>query len=64
MSRRNNRKRVYSMTLYVLSWVGFALTFPAWLFGWIDDRAMLGITLALSWFALILESRNGVHIDS
>ena len=45
--------------MIVLSWVmlfiglaGFAVTFPLWLMGTIDDRMMLGITLVLSWAAL------------
>lgn len=42
-----------------LSWVmlaigvgGFAVSFPLWLMGGIDDHAMLGLTLVLSWAAL------------
>lgn len=52
-----------SKAIYVVSWVGFILTFPAWLLGWVSDRVLLGVTLALSWFALILESRTAVHVD-
>jgi len=42
--------------------VGLIVCFPAWLFGWISDRGMIGLTLALSWLALVLEARNGVHL--
>lgn len=45
--------------MILLSWVmlavgivGFLVSFPLWLFGLIDDRMMLGITLVLSWGAL------------
>jgi hypothetical protein len=53
---------ITSWVLYIGSWLGFLFCFPGWLLGWISDRAMLGTTLALSWAALILEARNGVHI--
>ncbi len=43
----------------VLSWaamavgiVGFIVTFPLWLKEKLSDRAMIGITLVLSWAAL------------
>lgn len=32
--------------------VGFIVTFPLWLKHKIDERAMIGITLVLSWAAL------------
>jgi hypothetical protein len=32
--------------------IGFIVTFPMWLLGMIDDHAMIGLTLALSWLAL------------
>ena len=51
-----------SRLLYAGSWLGLIICFPAWLLGRISDRAMIGITLALSWLALVLEARNGVHI--
>jgi hypothetical protein len=54
---------ITSCVLYLGSWAGFALCFPAWLLGWANDRAMLGITLALSWLALVFEARNGVNIS-
>lgn len=45
--------------MIILSWVmlaigvvGFLVTFPLWLMEIIDDRMMLGVTLALSWAAL------------
>jgi hypothetical protein len=53
---------VTSWALYAGSWLGLVVCFPAWLLGWISDRAMLGITLVLSWLALIIESRNGIHV--
>jgi hypothetical protein len=57
-------ERQKARLIYWVSWAGFVLTFPAWLFGWVSDRTMLGVTLALSFFALILEARNGIRIDS
>jgi hypothetical protein len=51
-----------SWALYLGSWIGFVLCFSAWLLGWISDRAMLGITLALSWLALVFEARTGLKV--
>lgn len=42
--------------------LGLAITFPLWLTNNISDRAMLGITLALSWGALIFEGFNAIGI--
>jgi hypothetical protein len=53
---------VLSWTMLVAGVIGFAVTFPAWLLGWVDDRAMLGVTLALSWAALWYEAFNAVQI--
>jgi biotin transporter BioY len=64
MNAKRSRKRIYSHLLLIGSTAGFVLTFPAWLFGWIDDRTMLGLKLALSWFALIFEARTATHVDS
>lgn len=41
---------------------GFAVTFPLWLLNLISNRAMLGITLALSWAALWYSGFNAVQI--
>lgn len=43
---------VIAWLLLALSVVGFGVTFPLWLMDLLSDRAMLGITLALSWAAL------------
>jgi len=42
--------------------VGLVVSFPSWLLGWISDRGMIGLTLALSWLALVFEARNEVHL--
>lgn len=55
---------VLSWVLLVISALGFAVTFPLWLADLISDRAMLGITLALSWFALVYEAYNAVQISN
>lgn len=39
--------------LLALSVAGFGVTFPLWILGSISDSAMIGLTLALSWMALI-----------
>jgi hypothetical protein len=44
---------VLAWVLLGISVVGFAVTFPLWLMDAISERAMLGITLALSWAALL-----------
>lgn len=36
----------------IISLIGFIVTFPLWLFNMVSDRALLGITLVLSWAAL------------
>jgi flagellar biosynthesis protein FliR len=46
-----NHVRV-AKSLLVVSVVGFFITFPLWLTNRISDRAMLGLTLVLSWAAL------------
>ncbi len=48
--------------LFIISIIGFGVTFPLWLTGRISERAMLGITLALSWAALFYEALNGIRI--
>lgn len=45
-------KTLLAWVMLVAGLVGFAVTFPLWLFGGLSDRAMLGITLVLSWAAL------------
>lgn len=51
------------MTKKGLAWIefvvftaGLVITVPMWILGWIDDRAMIGMTLALSWLAPVVES--------
>ena len=41
-----------SWAMLAIGLAGFVVTFPMWLLGSIDDHAMIGITLALSWAAL------------
>ncbi len=48
--------------LFIISIIGFGVTFPLWLTGRISERAMLGITLALSWAALWYEALNGIRL--
>lgn len=43
---------VVAWVLLAISVIGFGVTFPMWLLDKLDDRSMLGITLALSWAAL------------
>lgn len=43
---------ILSWAMLLVGLAGFFVTFPLWLAGRIDDRAMLGITLVLSWAAL------------
>lgn len=44
---------VFAWVLLAISVLGFGITFPMWLLDKLDDRAMLGITLALSWVAIL-----------
>lgn len=43
---------VMAWTMMAIGVIGFLVSFPLWLTGRIDDRAMLGVTLVLSWAAL------------
>lgn len=52
-----------SLVLFIASTIGLVVTFPLWLFGLISDRAMIGVTLALSWAALQYESFNALQIS-
>lgn len=54
----NRVRRTIGWSLLVGSTVGFAATFPMWLAGLVSDRALLGVTLALSWLALMFEAAN------
>jgi hypothetical protein len=56
-------RQTTSRIIYWGSGLGFLLTFPAWLLGWISGPHHDRITLALSFLALILEARNGIRID-
>lgn len=59
-------KKVISWTFLISGILGLVVTFPLWLLDLISNRAMLGITLALSWMALIYEGFNsvGIHEDA
>lgn len=41
-----------SWIMLIVGLGGFAISFPLWLKGKVDDRTMIGMTLALSWAAL------------
>lgn len=45
-------EQVVSWTMLTVGLVGFAVSFPLWLKGKLDERTMIGVTLALSWAAL------------
>lgn len=47
--------------LLVTSLLGFGVTFPLWLLDKINERAMLGVTLALSWAALSYTAALFIH---
>lgn len=55
-------RRVIAWVLLIGSTVGLAVSMPMWLLNLISDRMMLGITLALSWLALMFEAFNAVQI--
>lgn len=48
--------------LLIASVAGLATTFPLWLLNLISDRTMLGVTLALSWLALIFEAWTTLQV--
>lgn len=41
-----------SVGLLIIGILGFIVSFPLWLMNKINDHAMLGLTLVLSWAAL------------
>lgn len=45
-------KELVSWVMLVVGLIGFGISFPLWLKGKIDERTMIGLTLALSWAAL------------
>lgn len=45
-------KELLSWVLMGASFIGLAITFPMWIRHKIDERAMIGLTLVLSWLAL------------
>jgi hypothetical protein len=49
------------MLLFIDPWLGLIVCFPAWLLSRISDPAMIGLALALSWRALVLEPRTAVY---
>lgn len=55
-------KKSVAVTMLLLGVLGLFVTFPMWLMNIISDRAMIGITLALSWAALIFEGVNAIGI--
>lgn len=54
--------KVLAWIMLVSSIVGLAVTMPLWLLDLISDRMMIGVTLALSWLALLYEGVNAVHL--
>lgn len=44
--------QLISWALLVVGVLGFLISFPLWLLRKLSDRAMIGITLVLSWAAL------------
>lgn len=56
-------RRALSWFLLVASTAGLAVTMVLWLENAISNRAMLGVTLALSWLALMYEAFNAVQIS-
>jgi hypothetical protein len=55
---------IIGWTLLVVSVLGLGVTFPLWLLNLISDRAMLGITLVLSWLALAFEAWTTLQVAS
>lgn len=49
--------------MLISSALGLLISLPLWLTDRISDRAMIGVTLALSWLALLYEGINAVHLN-
>jgi hypothetical protein len=56
-------KKTIAWFFLIFGSTGLIVCTTAWLMGWITDREMLGITLALSWIALIIPGFNAVLIS-
>lgn len=52
-----------SWFFFILGGTGMVVTFPLWLGGLISDRAMLGITLILSWLAILVPGFNAIVLN-
>lgn len=55
-------KRGLAWVIFGLFTLGLVITMPLWLLDRISNRAMIGITLALSWLAPAIEAVNGLFI--
>jgi hypothetical protein len=55
-------KRQVARLLLASSALGLLITFPLWLTGNIGENAMIGITLALSWLALVYSALDALWI--
>lgn len=53
---------IIAWLLLLGSTAGLAVTVPLWLLDLISDRAMLGLTLVLSWLALMFEAFTAVQV--
>lgn len=57
-------ERVTSWVMLIVGFIGFFVTFPLWLMNLINNRMMLGITLALSWAALWYSAFIAIQVST
>jgi hypothetical protein len=61
--QKDRIEKVTAWFFFVFGAVGLVTCFPAWLLNLISDRAMLGITLALSWLAILVPGFNAIVLN-
>ena len=57
---RDKVERGTAWFFFVFGAVGLVTCFPMWLAGWVDNRSLLGITLALSWLSILAPGFNAI----
>lgn len=58
--QKNRLEHAIALFFFWFGLAGLVICCPLWLMNLISDRAMLGITLALSWLAIMVPGFNAI----
>lgn len=64
--KKKNRKALEKKVawfFFIFGGLGLVINTTTWLLGIISDRTMLGITLALSWLAILVPGFNAIVLN-